>query len=108
MIIGTVKKITARSTPLWRDRRRPMVVVTSLLVLSMLGAACHRESNEPTPGADRFSQRERQLLDKLEVVQQRERNIQTKLEEVRRRKQAYLSKVATRKARAPGPTPPSE
>jgi hypothetical protein len=108
MIIGTVTEITARSTRLWRDRRRPTVLVASLLVLSTMGAACHRESNKPTPSADRLGQRERQLLDKLEVVQQRERNIQTKLAEVRRRKQSYLSRVATRQPHAPVPTPPSK
>ena len=88
--------------------RLPMVLVASLLVLSAVGAACSRESNEPAAGVDRFSQRERQLLDKLEVVQQRERNIQTKLEEVRRRKQSYLRRVATRQPRAPVTTPPLE
>ena len=84
------------------------VLVASLLVLNTLGAACRSASNESATGADKFNQRERQLLDKLEAVQQREREIQTKLDDVRRRKQAYLNRVATRKPSAPDTTPPLE
>jgi len=83
-------------------------LMASLLVLSTAGAACRGGSNESANGVDKFNQRERQLLDKLEVVQQREREIQTKLEDVRQRKQAYLRRVATRKPHAPGTTPSSE
>ena len=83
-------------------------LVASLLVLSTVGAACRGETKESTVGVDKFNQRERQLLDKLEDVQQREREIQTKLEDVRQRKQAYLSRVATRQPHAPSTTPSSE
>lgn len=82
--------------------RSHTALVASLLVLSAVGAACRPEPNESASGVDKFNQRERQLLDKLEDVQQRQREIQTKLEDVRRRKEAYLSRVATRQPHAPG------
>lgn len=88
--------------------RSHTALVASVLVLSAVGAACRPEPNESASGVDKFNQRERQLLDKLEDVQQRQREIQTKLEDVRRRKEAYLSRVATRQPHAPVTTPQSE